>query len=172
MTSDAVGQTADVESLREDVRSDNLGRRWKALSALADAGTPEATEELISAIRDGDEMTAARAANLAKKKQLDSAVPAIIERIGKLSPDTNPNYTSLMLHALAMAPDPGAMPVLTELVASPNRHVRLAAARGLAAIGTPEAHDAVHRASGQLSRFWAWRLESSFARWSGSTRAD
>ena len=168
MTEDVAGSAAEIEGLREDLWSSDLGKRWKALSAIAATGTPEGLELLISAIRDGDEMTAARAANLAKRRQLTGAVPAITERVATLSPDTNPTHASLIVHALAMAPDPAALPALTKLVASPNRHVRVAAARVLAALGTEEASSAVHEAAAGLSRFWAWRLESSFRRWSAS----
>lgn len=164
--SEVESQNAHLESLREALWSGELSKQWKALSALVAIGTPEAAEMIAAVIRDGDETTAARAANLAKRNNFQEAVPAAIERLQQLSPDANPTHTSLMLHVLAMSPEPAAMPVLTRYVAHPNRHVRLAAARGLAVIGTAEARGAVAEAATGLSRFSAWRLTRRFEQWS------
>src|SRR5579875_3485250 len=114
---------ANIETLRKELTGSHLERRLKAVDALAAVGTPPAVSLLALAVREADLMTAARAAHLAQRGRLREVVPAVIERIEKLTPDDDHTNTALLLHVLALLPDPAATPALSRFVASRNRHV-------------------------------------------------
>lgn len=168
---EAVGAELSIEVLRERLRSPDLKTRWAALRRIAEIDAGEATREIIAAIKDGDEQTAGFAANLALKMRLRAAVPALIERLGKLDTSYGATQVRLMVQALAFMPDTRAIPVLAQLAAARHRGVRREAATALGAIGSPAAREALMDASQKLSWLAAKRVQITFARWARRDRA-
>jgi HEAT repeat protein len=150
---------------RRQLDSPDLMTRWRGLRGLAEMGAPEAVDKIISAIRDGDEMSAANAANLVRRTHLRAAIPAIIDRLSHLEPDANDTNVCLMIYALASLPDERSLPLLAQLVISPSRKIRRAGAGGLGAIGNPAAYDAIAKASAALPFVPALALRATFKLW-------
>jgi len=138
--------------------------RLIALNRLGNVGGHDASEAIIAVIRDGDERTAAHAANVVTRKRLWDAIPAVIDRLDSLGSEADPTCVWLMVNTLAMSADARAIPVLERLVAGSNRGVRKRAAAALGAIGVSEASDALERGCAGFSRLRAWRLRRMFER--------
>lgn len=170
MSRDRANTQDRLEAFRGQLASPDLKIRWRALSGLAEMGAPDAVDEIISAIRDGDEMTAAHAANLVQRMHLRVALPIVIDRLAGLGAGANDVNVCLMLYALAAMPDERAIPVLAKFVSHPHGKVRRAAAGALGAIGSPGAFDAIARASEGLSLLPTQTIRLTFRCWARRRR--
>ncbi|MDI6894493.1 MAG: HEAT repeat domain-containing protein [Bacillota bacterium] len=108
-------------------------------------GADRYVSALIGALRHPEPDTRQFAAWMLGRKKAAQAVPALLAAIARFR-ESDRYFVATAVQALGAIGNPGAIPLLADLLDASYLVVRLAAVEALARIGTPDAREALGRA--------------------------
>ena len=146
-----VGTEQSIAALRDSLKSPDTRICVAALHALCGIGTNEAIDVMIDCLPTANALTVGWAAHLLARAHVRRAIPPLTKCLADRGESLTHPGKAMLIQALGALPHRTAVPVLTDALWAQDRATRVAAARALAHIRSPESRIALETAARKLS---------------------